>query len=471
MTLRKQLARSRFTRSRFTHLIASYGLAQLSIALGAILRIPLTVGAIGVGGLGTVLVVGAVVPLLLIPGVGLRSAARTLFAEDFARGGQRLRRTNRQGVVLTRRVATPLAAFTLCLVPLDLLHLGSDRGLTAVQVITVLLGVASLDGLWFWGALEALDKAHVPNLGTLCVTIGGLVAVACLAAWGAPLELFVLANVATSTLPFLVASIVGRRCVAKALIDVVEHDEQPVDGLLAATMNYSVRGLANAITRGSEPLVVNGFLAASAVGVFTLAQRFGIGIALVSVAILPRLAAQSAQRRSQGSGRTYAEVTRLMRRTMIFSLVPTACYLGLVTPVVRMMAGPEAVGPPALYLTIALASLLLAVESPLEASLSGGVSLRSTRWALLSSATVTLAISLCATYLFGVAGPAIGAIAGLLLLMAQELRILRKLEVTGDRTLMSGPARPPAPRLAGARHRPSDSVSQVWPQSADPSPG
>lgn len=419
-----------------TRLIAVFGGAQLFIALGALIRVPITSSAIGVAGLGSVVAVSAIVPLLLIPGAGLRLTSRTLMAEaeGLGAGQVELRRLARDGCRLGRRIGAVLLVVLAPLAFANPLRLPDGWWMVGAVIATIGLSALALDGMWWWGTIEAFGRADLPNILVIGVTILGTVAAYVLSLSSSSVAAFALLAALTSTVPLIAMSAVGRR-LTRLGIGGTAGDSGRDWRINTNVRRFSLRAGVEALTRGTDPIIINLVVSASAVGVYSVAQRLGLGISLVAGALIPKFMADAARRRGRGTVGDLADVRRLMAQQGGIAGALAVGFVVLAPFVAELLAGEDARGPLRLYFAIALLGVLMAVETPLSATMTGPRALKSATLIGGIAGGVNLVLSVVLAFAIGMTGPVLASIAATLAIIVAQYRFLaREPGVLAERT-------------------------------------
>ncbi len=400
----------RFMRSGSSRAVGSFGLAQTLVAASALIRLPIISGAIGSSGLGLIFISGAIIPILLVVAVGLRTASRLLCAEELGRRSIR-------GASLARHEASSLAwACALCIGAVGLLlslalplqgWFGAESVASPAEIHmlfggSIIMSCLAYPGAVWWGALEGSGFMAVGNMMVVFVTSLGLVATLIIAAMGGGVVELGLVNAATSTMPFV--------CVAAAAPSLLKwphwrrssSDRRRAVRLAVAT--YSLRGSSEVATRGADPLIIGGFLGPTASATYGVAQRLSAGITMIPTALAPVMATAVSRKRGAGTVLARRDIARqVMGQGILASLLAIAFIV--IGPALALRLGAGQDGPLSLYVGLAVVSVLWAVQVPLVAAASSPLALRLGLIVESFGALLNIIGSLVLVRVLGVAGP------------------------------------------------------------------
>lgn len=401
---------------RYGSVVSAFMFAQASVAVAALLRIPFTVDAIGLSGLGTVAMISAAVPFLLIPGAGLLATARTLVAESIA--GDRAAATRslcKAGGRLARRSGLSLGVVSIVAWTLLRLRLGATSDVDYAIVCGVVLCALSLDGMWWWGAADGMGRPQTPSVIVGVFAWFGCVAALGLWTVGAPTGAFALVSVASSTGPAIAMSFAGRLLLRGMLArDSPNLETSSLESHLRRSLKFfSLKGLADSLTRGIDPLIVGSIVGGGAAGGYIVAQRLSMPITLVAVALLPRFVATSAYERVAGVASHGLTVRGTARSQALVATVLAVPFVLFGPWVARLFASSALDAPMSLYFGLAILGVLWSYEVPLSSVLVGPDALHRLVAATCTAGLVNLVASVFLTGIIGAAGPVYGSVLAL----------------------------------------------------------
>ena len=301
-------------RTRLVSAIGSMAASQLSVAIGAFVRIPLTVDVIGVDQYGLVVFVNALVPLLLIPLSALRLTSRTLLAESDGAGvgrGEARRAVHRLGW----RVAVVIGILGLLVLVLpvrDWMPTTSGVPPETTQTILGLTGVAcavaTLGGVG-WGEFEASRRVAVFHVHVVVITALGTGSAIVLNVLNAGFVLWAALAISTSVLPFITVGLHAHRVLIERWNGAGSSEAQGIKYpalVRRTTGGFLARSGSDAIVRGFDPMLVAVFVGSGAAAQLSVAQRLAQATLMVLAALTPLVAVRTAHRR----GASVASVAR-----------------------------------------------------------------------------------------------------------------------------------------------------------------
>lgn len=390
-------------------------------AIGSLIRIPLTVSAIGVAGYGVVATICALFGWVAYIAAGARTAAGAAAAST---DGQALGSVTIASLVTrsTLRVALPiigLLALLSVVVPwnhvIDRSGVFSALSIRLVLLGAVALGIAAVWGAAVLGALTTRVRFREQNLATIggVFAATGLVALACWRSWGP--EWFALAWAASLAVPGLPASLgwfASRRRRQEAAARGSAPDTTPISAhslWIAAGQQFA---------SGFDLVIISALLGSREAAVYGLTTR------LIQIALTPVIGASPVIVRYAGLARVAptaenrAHVRRLLA-IVVGGQLACVVAIGAASPWLSQVLGGNGVRPPLLLVLSVIGwACVETVRRAMMAATStvGGLG----RWRVwnLTLALPNVCLSVALTPVIGMSGPMIGSLIASVLMMS-----------------------------------------------------
>lgn len=413
---------------RVARTVGSYGVQLVITALTSFVRVPLMVRALGQDSFGLVIVVTSGAPLLLAMCGGGRLASRTLASESWERGHQPPLRALTQ---LAMRFALAQSALVLLVAaaPLTYSLLQADGVVgrvefgAAIAVAGVLCSVACVGGIG-WGVLEAQGRAVLLNGFGSAVAVFGLLVNWALWRLDAGFFAFATVNTVTSAAPFYLGFTVPafraalRRTASTASSATISRQHR------ALLIQGWAQNAAPFSTRAADPAIVSSATGPADAATLGVAQRLGMLLTVVPLALEPFVSARVARRRPGSNPMGLREAGRL---ALAYGAVAMIAGLGLVAvgpALARALAEGEFGADRGLFLMIGVAGVLSSMGSVLLAIGTGPVAMRQGTRIDMVCAGLNLVASIWLAHLIGMVGPVVASIGANVLAIAGRLRVL-----------------------------------------------
>lgn len=393
--------------------VASYGVAQLCVAAGSILRLPFLLDALGDAGLGLTIVIGGFAPLLLSTTGGVRLASRTILSEEIGRATADVRERAVALVVMSRRLAAAQLAVTALLaisIPFHSLLNASGVVSPAEMRFTVLgavvLCASAVPGSRSWGHLEAEGRLVLLNGLIGGAALINLAATVTLAQVTTSFAVFALLSVGSSAVPYCVAPLFARGL----LVRTEERDHEVEVAAWKATGIGTVKSIAPFATRAMDPVVVSAELGPSPAAAFGIAQRLAALTTFLPVAVGPLVTAYFARRRGTSAPVGYGGVARLSRLYGLTAVAGGAVIIVAGPALSRWLTAGEIEPPRGLFVALALLGVTASVHNAFH---SAGTSPSSLKFAVrvdLFTTVLNVGLSIFLVRSAGLAGPAYASV-------------------------------------------------------------
>ncbi|MCU1453602.1 MAG: hypothetical protein JWN46_1748 [Acidimicrobiales bacterium] len=403
--------RHRPTRRLGLSSLVSYTGVQALIAISAFVRIPLLIHSLGNASFGLVTVIGGIAPLLLASSQGLRTASRTLAAEEIGKIGQlsdgthaALRRAARRTGIWQLALLSPV----IMLVPFaSILH--ADRVVSRNEfTITFLVSAAmcalASPGAVRWGVLEAKGRISLVNSFFAIMTVLGLLITVIFAPFVHSLFLFGTINAATTALPTCLAMFVPsewRRNRMRALA--------PSTTTRRSVRQVSIIGAARSgspfASRALDPFVISAAIGPAAAASYGVAQRLSIIGTLVPIAALPFVTGVIARRRGAGGAVKFLDAAKLGGAYAAVAAVLGAALVAVGPRLGRALTGDHFEAGRSLFVALAVLGCVSSLEIGLA---SVGTGPRAMRFGLrvdIVTAVLNVALSFLLVHWMGMTGP------------------------------------------------------------------
>ncbi len=398
--------------------VVGYAAGQGLNLLAQTFRVPVVVRELGLAGYGTLVLLTTLSVFFTVLGLGITDHARLELLADSDHGRPTFPRTRRLCRAFTGIILALMLVWLL--VRLVMLY-ASSRPLgdfvAAEGVVLFLVLVGSLS-LWLSPNLAVLEVDGSTGLSNF---LKGL---------GAPIGLLltvVAFGLSSSVGVAAIAWAIGLACpyaIALALVRVryrtiyyENFDDEGTRDIRRSTERPSY-GLALVplvafLATGLDPFIVNGLMSAEDVSAYSVANRLGALILVLSAAMRPLIWTWMGRERLHASPQLARRNLLMALGAMTVGTAPVAAALVVVGPVVaRLLAGAEISAPRSLYLGFAISGLFAALFSVCQASLSGSTGRRTLFWLSIFVALFNIGLSVILCLRTGLAGPAwAGAIA------------------------------------------------------------
>lgn len=345
--------------SAWTVTLLAYGLSQVVVLAGAVVRIPLITHALGETGYGRFVVVTSLWPVVQLLAHGLSSTARVVVAERPGRAGGTMRVLRRTGT----KEGAALLVLSVLLAPVLAALVGPGFAWSVLWVgvaAMVTLPVAGHQGL-----LEGSGRTAVTHLTLATTTVVGLPALVLALGLRQDLTTVVAASMVGFVAPYLTA-----RLLTRWLVPRLETPGGEDEGLLLTGLNGAMTAwaLSNVLVYVFDPVILMVTTGEAAAGQYGLASRVTGLVTAVPVALGGLLTVWLSRARARGG----ADVRRkILLSTAVFTLAGTllAAFCIVVGPAVGDLLSRGSVGTPqALYTWLGIYGGLTCASSPLVAA-------------------------------------------------------------------------------------------------------
>lgn len=398
------------------HTLATYGLAQVVIAGGAFIRIPLLIFFLGPSGYGTIIMVSGIAILVTAITDAIAQAARVEMAESLERKYILLDSYNRIAATIMIMISI---VFLIVIIILGFVGSGMTDMIAA---FCCMLGCSlGILGGPSRGLLEAQGLTARVNSFQLSTTIGGL-----------PLLLLILliwpstatAGIATGigmSLPAIFCLIAAKKQRKKFskrtgdyFVSIRQMSNSPKSKNILNMLTWT---WANTLNYAFDAAIVGVIIGTVAAGEFGLASRVMTLAMMLSLGLNPLITTTVSKWRSQGNLKTYTQ--KIIKMSLVMALIGTILSVvgvALGPFIAEVLSGGEVVADQNLFIALGAFSILSATTSPLMAAFSGrgGVKFRS--YASVISGCLNFILSIVLTITIGISGPAIASTISLIML-------------------------------------------------------
>lgn len=387
--------------------VLGQGVAQGVNAVAGILRIPILILALGPSGYGTLVLVLAFMPWLMVVPTGVRHSLRVMGAralhspgeDELAVLGAHLRESRRLGRI-TCLIGLPGAALVAVIWP----DVASPAGKGGESFLTlaalVLLSVSTFRGTVYTGWLEVHSRNGLVNLLAAASGIGGLILSLVLWRMDAPFLAFAVAGLVAATAPAWFGWLLGRRL------------GRPVDPGSAAgvrvretSRRFASTALATMGAAGISPFVIGALLGSEAVAVHAVAARLVVVVTIIPTALVPLLWNRQARLPAQSHGAAVTSLDRILGLCILTGAVTSVLFAAGAPRLGDALGGESMAAPLVLYCAFALHGFNQFLFAPLSATLTGPRGLAYMTWTTGAAAVVATALSVPAALYLGVSGP------------------------------------------------------------------
>lgn len=335
-----------------------------AIAVGGLLRVPIVVDHLDVDGFASVLAVGALLPLGLLPAVGVLRLARNTFAEAAGAGHRPAWSSVRAAVRWSQRVAAVAGGAGTCGLLVWTLVSSSrpDAELVTGVAVTVVASTLAIRNASYLGALESAGIAHAQSSAAGVAAVVAVPVAWVLARIGATELSFVVLNIVTTLAPFLIA----RRWCRRVVVARGRNPLRPPSVGSAFVMAAS--SVPDTVRQAGVVLLLAHFATSGDVVEFTVAQRLSLATTLGFTASMPVLARFVAEQRGAGQN-SASSALRVLRVQAVGSLIASSGFVLVAPPIATVLIGTPQ--PRWLYLWLGCLGVVWAVEDTLRQSATG----------------------------------------------------------------------------------------------------
>lgn len=378
--------------------LLAYGLSQMIVLAGAIIRIPLISDALGEAGYGRFVVITSAWPAIQIMANGLASTGRVVVAERPAATSPTLRALRRTGT----REGLAVLGLSGLLLPV----LGSTVGWGFAWSI-LWVGVAALVTLpvaGHQGVLEGAGRTASSHLALATTTLVGLPVLVLALGLRQDLSTVVAATMIGFVAPYLTCRLLTRWLVGVRPDD-PQADPEPLEigGLSGAMTGWS---MSNVLVYIFDPVIIMLTTSAAAAGQYGLANRVTGLVTVIPVALGGLLIVWFSKARTVDGGASV--LRRLLLSSLVFggAGVALAVLLVVAGPTVGDLLGRGNIGTPVhLYFWLAVYGGLTCAAEPLISAWSAPRAAPVRAKLGLSLGVVNVALSFLLALLYGAAGP------------------------------------------------------------------
>ena len=236
----------------------------------------------------------------------------------------------------------------------------------------------------------------------------------------APFGLFAIAGVAAFVAPSWCALLWDRPA---------RSGPAPSPELVTAVRVNSGRFLfgatATLLAAGLAPFVIGSLLGAEEAGSYAVAARLAVIVTLVPVSLTPLLWNRQARLRSAADGQPHG-LRRLLTLSVGVGVVMAVGFAILGPPLGHLLGARDVPAPRALYVAFAVYGVVVFVQAPLTAALSGPLGARFMSRTTAVAAVAAVVASVPATLLLGVSGPVWAVVAAFGAVSVAWIRHLRQ---------------------------------------------
>lgn len=396
--------------SSWSQTLYAYGTSQGILAVGAFLRIPLLVAAVGASGYGSVVAFSGVCVVVMAVADGLAQTTRALIAErtspDFGRYNRLHSLAWSLGLVMT--------TVFLTVGVLRLLISKASDDIWASALICVGFSALAVFGGPAKGLLEATGKTAKVHLMQASTTLIGLPLLIAVLHFSQSL---VAASAVTGlglALPYLAYNLTSRRVFHNAGVT-LRRNFYGIRNMLRIREMKSVRSMtvwtwSNSLNYAFDASIIGVIAGSAAAGEFGLASRIMTLAMLLSLALNPLITARvSGWRTTVPFNVLLKRVRRLSAYLGLMSLVLCSVSIALGPWLSSLLSHGEIQTNISLYVSLAVFAFLSAITAPLMAVFAGvgGVKFRAQVSAVL--AVLNICLSVLLTMFFGIIGPSVSS--------------------------------------------------------------